>query len=71
MLTKKEQEIIELLKYGKLNKEIAETLSVSLHTVKNHLKNIYRKLGVRNRAEAIIKIHHKNTLGETSERLIN
>jgi LuxR family transcriptional regulator, maltose regulon positive regulatory protein len=59
MLTQKERELLHLLGEGKLNKEIAEAMDISIHTVKNHLKNIYKKLSVRNRAEAIIRMHKK------------
>jgi len=54
-LTARELEIMNLIAEGNLNKEIADTLGVSLQTVKNHIKNIYPKLGVRNRSEAILK----------------
>jgi len=53
-LTEREEEILEQLTAGKLNKEIACKLHISIDTVKKHLKSIYKKLGVRNRAEAII-----------------
>ncbi len=52
-LTKREQEIIQILITGKLDKEIAAELSISLHTVKKHNKNIYKKLNARNRFEVI------------------
>ncbi len=48
-VTKREQEIIMLLKTGKSNREIEEKLFISLGTVKNHLYNIYQKAGVKNR----------------------
>ena len=51
---------MEHLNGGKLNKEIAETMEISLHTVKNHLKSIYKKMSVRNRVEAIIKYNNSN-----------
>ena len=53
-LTCREVEIMENLSKGLLYKEIADFMSLSLNTVKNHLKKIYRKLGVGNRSEAII-----------------
>ncbi|UAY52637.1 helix-turn-helix transcriptional regulator [Ferruginibacter albus] len=64
MLTKKESQVIELLKAGMLNKEIADSMNVSLHTVKNHLKSIYKKLGVRNRTEASVKVNSGYNLVE-------
>jgi DNA-binding NarL/FixJ family response regulator len=54
-LSAREQEILELLSQGMLNKEIADKLSISYHTVKVHLKHIYDKLHVRSRAEAMLK----------------
>jgi DNA-binding NarL/FixJ family response regulator len=55
VLSSREQEILELLSEGLLNKEIADRLSISYHTVKVHLKHVYDKLHVRSRAEAMLK----------------
>ncbi len=52
-LTSREREILGLLGKSLGNKEIADTLCLSESTVKTHLRNTYRKLGVRNRSEAI------------------
>nr|WP_319268810.1 helix-turn-helix transcriptional regulator [uncultured Draconibacterium sp.] len=52
-LTLKQQEILSLLAAGKTNKEIAQELFVELSTVKTHINNIYRQLGVSNRKEAV------------------
>lgn len=54
-LTKREEEIMELLVMGCLSKEIADRLSIGLETVNSHLKHIYEKLHVRSRTEAVIK----------------
>ncbi|MCK5162130.1 MAG: response regulator transcription factor [Desulfobacula sp.] len=51
-LSHRELQIIVLLVEGKSNKEIAQTIHISPDTVKSHLKNIYRKLGVHNRSQA-------------------
>jgi DNA-binding NarL/FixJ family response regulator len=51
-LTKREQEILRLVSDGKSNSEVARKLWVTEQTVKFHLSNIYRKLGVTNRTEA-------------------
>jgi DNA-binding CsgD family transcriptional regulator len=56
-LSIREKEILDLLIQGKLNKEIASLLFISEETVKKHLKNVYRKLGVRNRVEATLKTY--------------
>ena len=51
-LSEREQEVLALIATGSTNKEIASLLHLSPHTVKEHTSAIYRKLGVRNRAEA-------------------
>ena len=51
-LSEREQEVLSLVATGSTNKEIAARLHLSPHTVKEHTSSIYRKLGVRNRAEA-------------------
>ena len=55
-ITEREKEIIELIRLGKSNREIHETLFISLQTVKNNIYNIYQKLNVRNRVELTILI---------------
>jgi two-component system, NarL family, response regulator LiaR len=54
-LTARESEAVALLVTGLRNREIAAAMYVSIDTVKTHLRNIYRKLGVRNRAEVVAK----------------
>jgi two-component system response regulator DesR len=51
-LSPREREVLALIARGATNKEIAERLYLSPHTVKDHTSSLYRKLGVRNRAEA-------------------
>ena len=51
-LSDREIEVLRLTASGARNKEIAAQLSVTIHTVKFHLENVYRKLGVQTRAEA-------------------
>jgi DNA-binding NarL/FixJ family response regulator len=53
-LTTREEEILCQLSNGATNKEIANTLSISEHTVKIHLKNILKKLHMSNRTQAAI-----------------
>lgn len=55
--TEQEKQIIELLELGFNNRKIAETLAISVHTVKIHITNIYRKLEVNNRVSAVVKIY--------------
>lgn len=51
-LTQREQDVLELICLDKTNSEIAESLSISKYTVKVHIRNIFKKLNVRNRREA-------------------
>jgi DNA-binding NarL/FixJ family response regulator len=51
-LTTREKEVLKCIAQGKGNKDIARELFVSLETVKSHIRNIYKKLDVKNRIEA-------------------
>jgi DNA-binding NarL/FixJ family response regulator len=51
-LSAREREVLALIASGATNREIAERLYLSPHTVKEHASSLYRKLGVKNRAEA-------------------
>ncbi len=61
-LTPREQEILLLLIQNKSNREIATTLFLTVGTVKWNLSNIYKKLGVRNRVQAIVKAKELNLI---------
>src|SRR5271165_774962 len=52
-LTDRERSVLELMADGATNPEIALELHLSRHTVKEHTSSVYRKLGVRNRIEAV------------------
>jgi DNA-binding NarL/FixJ family response regulator len=54
-LSPREREVVDLIASGATNREIAARLFLSPHTVKEHTSAIYRKLRVRNRAEAVKK----------------
>lgn len=54
LLSERETEILDLLRQGKRNKEIAETLSIAEKTVKNHVSSILKALQVNSRTEAAI-----------------
>ncbi len=58
-LTNQEENILQFLAKGYQYKEIAEKIFVSSFTVKTHLRNIYRKLHVRSRTEAVVKFLQK------------
>ena len=52
-LTRTEARVVELVRTGRSNKEIASTLFVTVHTVEAHLTRIYRKLGIHSRSELL------------------
>jgi DNA-binding NarL/FixJ family response regulator len=54
-LTRREEEVLELLAQGLSSLEISRQLAIGLTTVHSHLKHIYEKLHVRSRTEAVIK----------------
>ena len=54
-LTPREEEVLQLLAKGFANKEIADKMSVSYETVRDHLRNIYEKLHVHSRTEAVTR----------------
>ncbi|GAB7389251.1 hypothetical protein BSNK01_30890 [Bacillaceae bacterium] len=56
-LTARELEVLSMLAMGLGNKEIAQKLFISEHTVKNHLTKIFQKLGVNDRAQAIAFVY--------------
>jgi two-component system response regulator DesR len=53
LLSEREREVLDLIAAGSTNREIAEQLYLSPHTIKEHTSALYRKLGARNRAEAV------------------
>lgn len=58
-LTKREQTILKMLMEGKDSNELGEELSISINTLKKHILNIYRKLGVKNRVQLFKMIKEK------------
>ena len=54
-LTPREQQILDLLARGYRSKEVAEELGIGVQTVLTHIRNIYEKLQVRSRAEAVAR----------------
>ncbi|MEL7189857.1 MAG: response regulator transcription factor [Pseudomonadota bacterium] len=61
-LSEREYEVLNLLSRGFTNAECADILSVSSHTIGTHVKNIYRKLEVNSRAEALFEASSKGLL---------
>lgn len=55
LLTQREKVVLQLIATGYSRKEIAATLYLSLNTVKTHTKNLYSKLGVHSRKQAIMR----------------
>jgi serine/threonine protein kinase len=62
MLTQREHEILAYIIEGRANKEIAEKLYVTVATVKWYITQIYRKLGVRSRVQAIVRARELNLI---------
>ncbi len=60
VLTKKEKEVLKSLARGLRYKEIAEELNVSIETIRSHARNIYEKLQVQSRTEALNKVYGRN-----------
>jgi DNA-binding NarL/FixJ family response regulator len=58
-LTPREHEILALLSKGRLAKEIADALGISVWTVHGHVKSIFEKLNVHTRTEAVVKFLQK------------
>lgn len=55
-LSEREFELLELIQQGKTNREIGEALFISVNTVKTHLQNLFEKLDVGNRTQALFRI---------------
>ena len=62
-LTERELEVIKALAQGKSNKEIAQTLGISEKTVRNHASNIYNKLHIFDRTQAVIYAIRRGIVG--------
>lgn len=62
-LTEREKEILQLLVDGQTKNQIADTLFLSYHTIDTHLRNIYSKLHVNSRSDAVVKALRERLLG--------
>jgi DNA-binding NarL/FixJ family response regulator len=68
-ISKREQEIFELILFGKSNHEIEKELNISLNTVKNHIQNIYTKLNVRSRTKLMQLVTQKSHVNSNTKPL--
>jgi len=68
LLTDREREIIQLLARGESNKVIAQNLSISYDTVKQHVRHILTKLNLSSRVKAAVLFTKENAGGETPPR---
>jgi DNA-binding CsgD family transcriptional regulator len=64
-LTVRESEVLRLMARGRTYAQIGEDLGVSLHTVTSHVRNTYRKLGVRAGAAAVMRAVELRLFGDT------
>ena len=55
-LSPRERQVLEALSQGQRYKEVADTLGISMDTVRTHIKEVYQKLHVNSRAEAVLKL---------------
>ena len=67
-LSQRERQVLALIARGATDKAIAVTLKLSFHTVKNHVRAIYRKIGVNKRAEAVVWARHCGVVNHVHER---
>jgi two-component system response regulator DesR len=55
LLSERERQVLDMIAAGATNREIAERLFLSPHTIKDHTSTLYKKIGARNRAQAILR----------------
>ncbi len=65
-LTRRERALLASLSQGRTNKELADDLGISVNTAKFHLRNLFEKLSVRNRAQAVA-YYYASQSGQTLE----
>lgn len=63
-LTERERDVLMLVAFGRSNKEVARAMNISAETVKSHLKSTFAKLGVRQRAQAVVLARSLGLIGE-------
>ena len=62
-VTKREQEVLELVAKGKANREIAEDLGISARTAQKHMENLFKKFDVHDRTELVAHAFRRGLLG--------
>ena len=62
ILTKRERQVFELLITNLTTREIANKLSISEKTVRNHISNVMQKLGVKGRSNAVVELLKLNEI---------
>lgn len=58
VLTTREKQVLQLIADGLTNRQISFSLSICESTVENHIHHIYTKLGISNRAQAVLQAYH-------------
>ncbi len=62
LITKREIQVLRYLSQGKNNYQIAKKLNVSVHTAKAHVQNIFKKLSVSDRTQAVVRAIKRNLI---------
>ena len=62
-LSEREREVLAMIGAGRSNAEIAEALVISMSTVKTHVRHLFAKLGLRDRAQAVVAAHDAGLRG--------
>ena len=68
-LSEREREVLAMIGAGRSNTEIAEALVISMSTVKTHVRHVFAKLGLRDRAQAVVAAHDAGLRGAEPPRL--
>jgi DNA-binding NarL/FixJ family response regulator len=71
MLSNREREVLRLIGQGATNREIAQKLIISEHTVKSHIESILNKLDVRNRQQAAVYAERAGLITEAASSKTN
>ena len=66
LVAPREREVLDMITRGATNREIAAALHLSPHTIHEHTSSLYRKLGARNRADAVQRAHRLGLVGEAA-----